>query len=150
MNTPSERSIPLPSRMYNPNVCPGLLTISTKLVMASGSWKTKEKKHFLKKGEKYQNFGQFSWNFWKETMKENFSKWAISWSEKGVEKKSNWDQNLWILGERERGKNQSFPQKRPENGHWWSTWIIEELERSNVWRIINSLEHSQCSKHTLE
>ena len=89
MNTPSERSIPLPSRMYNPNVCPGLLTISTKLVMASGSWKTKEKKHFFKKGEKdIRNLDSFHEISEKKQWKRIFQNGPLAEVKKALKKKA--------------------------------------------------------------
>ena len=36
---------------------------------------------------------------------------------KALKKKQLRSESVNIGGERERGKNQSFPQKRPENGH---------------------------------
>ena len=127
MNTPSERSIPLPSRMYNPNVCPGLLTISTKLVMASGSWKTKEKKHFLKKGEKnIRNLDSFHEISEKKQWKRIFQNGPLAEVKKALKKKAIEIRICEYWGRERERKKPELPTKKARK------WTL--MEYMNHWR----------------
>ena len=127
MNTPSERSIPLPSRMYNPNVCPGLLTISTKLVMASGSWKTKEKKHFLKKGEKnIRNLDSFHEISEKKQRKIIFQNGPLAEVKKALKKKAIEIRICEYWGRERERKKPELPTKKARK------WTL--MEYMNHWR----------------